>query len=69
MRIVYCNIKGEEEKMTTVKCQVEVLNKLIENFKDHSLFEYAEGNVSLASYYSGIAEGLRRVRDGDFEQF
>ena len=55
--------------MSNVKCQVEVLNKLIEKFKDHSIYEYMEGNVSLASYYSGIAEGLRRVRDGDFEQF
>ena len=69
MRIVYCNIKGEEEEMSNVKCQVEVLNKLIEKFKDHSLYEYMEGNVTLASYYSGIAEGLRRVKDGDFEQF
>ena len=67
MRIMYCNKKGEEEEMATVKCQIEVLNKLIEQFEDHARWAEADGNVTLASFYIGLAEGLRRVRNGDFE--
>jgi len=67
MRIVYCNIKGEEEKMSTVKSQVEVLNKLIKQFEDRARWAEADGNISVAQYNNGLAEGLRRVRNGDFE--
>lgn len=67
MRIVYCNIKGEEEKMTVVKSQVEVLNKLIEQFEDRALWAESDENISVAQYNRGLAEGLRRVRNGDFE--
>ena len=67
MRIVYCNIKGEEEEMTVVKSQVEVLNTLIEQFEDRARWAEADGIVTIASYYIGLAEGLRRVRNGDFE--
>ena len=53
--------------MATVKCQIEVLNKLIEQFEDHARWAEADGNVSVAQYNRGLAEGLRRVRNGDFE--
>ena len=53
--------------MTTVKSQVEVLNKLIEQFEDRALWAEADGNISVAQYNKGLAEGLRRVRNGDFE--
>ena len=53
--------------MTVVKSRVEVLNKLIEQFENRARWAEADGNVTLASFYIGLAEGLRRVRNGDFE--
>ena len=53
--------------MATVKSQVEILNKLIEQFEDRARGAEADGNVSVAQYNEGLAEGLRRVRNGDFE--
>ena len=53
--------------MATVKSQVEILNNLIEQFEDRARWAAADGNVSVAQYNRGLAEGLRRVRNGDFE--
>jgi len=50
----------------TVKSQVEVLNNLIEQFEYRARWAEAEGDISVASYNNGLAEGLRRVRNGDF---
>ena len=51
----------------TVKSQVEVLNKLIDQFEDRARWAEADGNIFVAQYNNGLAEGLRRVRNGDFE--
>ena len=53
--------------MATVKSQIEILNKLIEQFEDRARWAEADGNESVAQYNNGLAEGLRRVRNGDFE--
>ena len=50
----------------TVKSQVEVLNLLIEQYEGRALWAVASGNISVAQYNKGLAEGLRRVRNGDF---
>ena len=53
----------------TVKSQVEVLNKLIEQFEDRARWAEADGNISVAQYNNGLAEGLRRVRNGDLSHY
>lgn len=50
----------------TVKSQVEILNKLIDQFEDRERWAEADGNMFVAQYNRGLAEGLRRVRNGDF---
>ena len=50
----------------TVKSQVEILNKLIEQFEDRARWAKADVNIFVAQYNKGLAEGLRRVRNGDF---
>ena len=50
----------------TVKSQVEILNKLIEQFEDRARWAEGTGNISVAQYNRGLADGLRRVRNGDF---
>ncbi len=67
LMLIYDKEFEEEEKMTTVKSQVEVLNKLIEQFEDRARWAEADGNISVEQYNNGLAEGLRRVRNGDFE--
>ena len=49
-----------------VKANIEILNKLIDQFDTREAFLRADGNESAAQYNAGIAEGLRRVRNGDF---
>ena len=53
--------------MATVKSQVEILNKLIEQFEDRARWAESDGNIFVEQYNNGLAEGLRRVRNGDFE--
>lgn len=53
--------------MTTVKCQVEILDKVIEQYEDRALWAEADGNISVAQYNRGLAAGLRTVRNGYFE--
>jgi hypothetical protein len=50
----------------TVKSQVEILNKLIDQFEDRARWAEADGDISVAQYNNGLAEGLRRVLNGDF---
>ena len=49
-----------------VKVNVEVLNKLIEHFDKREVWLMERGNDVAAQYYAGLAELLRRVRNGDF---
>ena len=49
-----------------VKVNVEVLNKLIEQFDDRESWLLADGNEVAAQSNAGLAEFARRVRNGDF---
>ncbi len=49
-----------------VRANVELLNKLIEQFDEREAWLLAEGNEFAAQYNAGLAEFARRVRNGDF---
>lgn len=49
-----------------VKANVEILNKLIEQYQSRALWQEADGNEVAAAYLRGMFDALIGVRNGDF---